>query len=1042
MTGGSDRLEIGVLGPLVTNVGGRRIPIRGPMESALLARLALDGNQAVSTTRLANDLWADAAPRRPRQAIHALVFRLRQALDEMAGALQTNDHGYSLQLDGDGLDLWRFEALVAASRRDRAGGDLDAAARQLTAALAVWRGDALAGLEDCPFASSRARQLDESRLEALVERIEADLDRGLHVQLVPELEALVLQQPAHEGLCRLLMMAHYRCGRQVDALTAYERLREQLAGEFGLDPSRPLRDLKVEVLRQGPALDWRLPTGRPAALSADAPLSSAEPDPGWHLEHERLRGSLPHPLTSFIGRKAELAEVIALVRQHRLVTLTGSAGCGKTRLAIAAGHRLAPKAEVCFVRLESLTDAGLVSVAVAGALGVRLGRDRSAISALTDALAGRRVIILLDNCEHLLQSCADLVGAIVESAEHVRFLLTSREQLSVPGEVVRRLRPLATPQPGAANDALESAEAVRLFLDRAAAAGGLAEQLGPAALPAVAEVCRQLDGIPLAIELAAVRLATLSLDQLSRRLAERFSLLHAGSRTPLPRHRTLLAALRWSHDLLDEQERCLFRRLAVFASHFPLEAAEVVCAGGTVAPQDVCDLLGRLTAKSLVTVERAEGDVGYRLLNTVREYADSWLVDPAERAELARRHHDWCRRQAAGARTAIHDGGQHRWAAALRRCGDDIRAALDWALSPAGDTVALVGEMWPVWEIWGQEREGLQWIERALARGAGTQPADRANLLLGAAVCARGVDNFDGARRFLDQATRMYTDLAEARGMARCQLELGRLLLLEGKVGPAGGAAAQARRRYRDLSDAWGVAWTDVLAGNVLMVRGEYGAAAELFDAALAAGRRLNNPALVGDALVYRGLIAVRSGSASEAAPYFEEALDLSRMLDSGALANVALASLGMVAGQLGDHARALALLDEALAMARQRGEPLAVARILLESGEIADRMGKHARSQDLAADALRVYRTIGALSPVSQCLDLLARAAQSLGQPTRAATLLGAAWAARRSLGLDGPDPVTDTHSRRDKRDWTHAWEQGAELGIPEAIRFALSEV
>lgn len=1041
MTGGPDRLEIGVLGPLVTSVAGRRIPIRGSMERALLVRLALDGNQGVSTTRLANDLWADEAPRRPRQAIHALVFRLRQALEEMAGALQTNDHGYCLQLDSDELDLWRFEALVAAGRRDRAGGDLDAAARQLTSALAVWRGDALTGLEDYPFASPLARQLDESRLEVLVERIEADLDRGLHVQLVAELEALVLQQPAHEGLCRLLMMAHYRCGRQVDALAAYERLRKRLAGEFGLGPSRPLRDLEVEVLRQDPALDWRMAVGRPAALSAGAPLSSAEPDPGRRHEHERLRGSLPHPLTSFIGREAELAEVIALVRQHRLVTLTGSAGCGKTRLAIAGGHRLASKAEVCFVRLESLADAGLVSVAVAEALCVRLGRGRSAISQLTDALAGRRVIILLDNCEHLLQPCADLVGAIVESAEHVRFLLTSREQLSVPGEVVRRLRPLATPPPGATSDALESAEAVRLFLDRAAAAGGAAEQLGPAALPAVAEVCRQLDGIPLAIELAAVRLATLSLDQLSRRLAERFSLLHAGSRTPLPRHRTLLAALRWSHDLLDEQERCLFRRLAVFTSHFPLEAAEAVCVGGIVVPEDVCDLLGRLTAKSLVTVEQAEGDVGYRLLNTVREYADSWLVDPAERHELARRHHEWCRRQAAGARTAIHDGGQHRWAAALRRCGDDIRAALEWALSPEGDTVALVGEMWPVWEMQGQEREGLQWIERALARGAETQPTDRANLLLGAAVCARGVDNFDGARRFLDQATRMYAELAEAPGTARCQLELGRLLLLEGKVGPAGASAEQARRKYRDLSDAWGVAWADVLAGNVLMVRGEYAAAAEMFDAALAAGRRLNNPALVGDALVYQGLIAVRSGSASEAGPYFEEALDLSRMLDSGTLANVALASLGIVAGQLGDHARALALLDEALAMARQRGEPLAVARILLESGEIADRMGKHARSQDLAADALRVYRTIGALSPVSQCLELCARAAQSLGQPTRAATLLGAAWAARRSLGLDDPDPVTDAPSRPDKQDWTHAWEQGAELPIPEAIRFALGE-
>jgi len=1062
MTDGSDHLEVGILGPFDARSAGRRIIIRGSTERALLALLAMDGNRPVSTDRMISELWGDRAPRRPRQAIHALVFRLRRALGELAPALETGDHGYSLRLAADGLDLWRFEALVGLSRRARADGCLDAAARHLTEALALWRGDALTGLEDCPFVPSRARQLAESRFETLIERIEIDLDRGLHARLIPEMEALVLQRPTHEGLCRLLMTGLYRSGRQVDALAAYEGLRKRLAGQFGLDPSPRLRELELEVLRQDPGLDWRAPAAppgppppapgqqpAPAGPLSDPPGQPGPPSPAHAASgprRERTRGSLPHPLTSFIGRGAELADISVLVGRHRLVTIAGSGGCGKTRLAIATGHLLARDGDVRFVRLEGLTDGDLVAVAVAEALGIRLGRGHSATTELTDALADRDVLVLLDNCEHVLPACAELVVAVLESAPGVRFLLTSREQLSVPGEVVRRLRPLAAPRPGEPDETVEASEAVQLFRDRAAAAVGSAGQLSRAALPAIAEVCRQLDGIPLAIELAAVRLATLSLDQLSSRLADRFNVLHAGARTALPRHRTLLAAMTWSHDLLDEQERCLFRRLAVFASAFPLEAAEIVCAGAPAAPGDICDLLARLAAKSLVVVERSDGEVEYRLLNTIREYADSWLVDAAERDELARRHHDWCLGQAAGAARALHDGDQRRWARRIRSCMDDIRAALDWALRPGGETVALAGAMWQVWEMRGQEREGRQWLGRALARDAEARPDERANLLLGAAVFARGADDFDEAHQLLRQAAGIYRDLAHAEGTARCCLELGRLLVLESKLGQAERCADDARRQYRDLTDEWGVAWANVLAGNVLMVRGEYEAASRMLEAALAAGHRLDNPVLVGDTVVFLGLVTVRSGRVSEAAGYFEEALRIGRMLGSDALVNVALANLGVVAGHEGDHGRALALLDEALAMARQRGEPLAVARILLESGEIVGRQGEHFRSQALANDALRVYAEIGAFSPVSQCLDVLARASLSLGHIPRAATLLGAADAARRDLGLAvpapaAPAPAASAGLAQERQDWKRAWRRGTELSMADAIRFALDE-
>ncbi len=707
MVDAADHLQVGVLGPFEARAGDRAIVIRGRTERALLARLALENNRPVGTDRMVSDLWGEQAPRRPRQAIHALVFRLRQALGESAAALRTSDCGYTLQLAADDLDLRRFEALAAAGRAARACGDLDGAARDLMAALALWRGEALAGLDDCPFVRSRGRRLEAARFEVLVERLGTDLDRGLLAGLIPELDALAVERPAHEGLHRLLIIALYRAGRQVDALAAHERLRKHLAGQFGLDLSPALKELAMEVLRQEPGLDWRAQAAGP-----DPPAATLPAPPPQH----RIRGGLPHPMTSFVGRKAELAEVLRLVQRHRLVTIAGSGGCGKTRLAVAAGHQLAADGEVRFVRLEGLTDGDLIAGAVAEALGVRLGHANPAPTELADGLAERNVLILLDNCEHVLPACADLVVTVLESAPTVRFLLTSREQLSVPGEALLRLRPLAAPSPDEPEEIMAASDAVQLFTERATAAAGSAGQFGLAAMPAVAEVCRQLDGIPLAIEIAAVRLATLSLDQLSRRLADRFAVLRGESRAAVPRHRTLLAAMAWSYDLLDEQERVLFARLAVFASAFPLEAAEVVCAGGIVALADVCDLLPRLAAKSLVVVDQAAGAVEYLLLNTVREYADSCLLDPAERHELARRHHDWCLDQVTGAVAALRFGDQLWWARRMRSCMDDVRIALDWALGPQGQTVALAAELWPIWEMHGQEREGRQWISRALAR--------------------------------------------------------------------------------------------------------------------------------------------------------------------------------------------------------------------------------------------------------------------------------------------------------------------------------------
>jgi tetratricopeptide (TPR) repeat protein len=372
---------------------------------------------------------------------------------------------------------------------------------------------------------------------------------------------------------------------------------------------------------------------------------------------------------------------------------------------------------------------------------------------------------------------------------------------------------------------------------------------------------------------------------------------------------------------------------------------------------------------------------------------------------------------------------------------DDVRTAMDWALGLQGDTVALAAELWPIWEMHGQEREGRQWINRALARDEAASPVQRASLLLGAAVLARAADEFDESHQLLRQASGLYEELGHADGAAQCRLELGRLLVVEGKLALAQDCADDAREQYAALAEEWGVAWANMLAGNVLMVRGEYDEAARFLRAALAAGRQLDNSAIIGDAVAFLGLVATRSGRVSEASGHFAEALRLGRMLGNDSLVNVALANLGVIAGREGDYARALTLLDEALAMARQRGEPLAIARILLESGEIAARQGECSRSEALASEALRLYRRIGAPSPVAQCLDLLARTSLSLGHQLRAATLSGAAAGIRRDLGFAPPAVAKATDAASADEEVAGAWQRGTRLSVAQAISVALDE-
>ncbi|WP_326796776.1 AAA family ATPase [Streptomyces sp. NBC_01808] len=658
--------RIGVLGPLEVAVGGVPVEIAGGRLRALLVRLALDPGRYVGTALLADGLWGDDAPADPGNALQSLVSRLRRALGR-ADVLAYGPAGYRLALPPEAVDAVRFERQAHAGREALAAGDAVAARRLLEEALALWRGPALADVADAPFAAAPAHRLEELRLEATEDRIEAGLAEGgpggaRPGAAVPELEALTVAHPLRERPRALLMRALYATGRQPEALGAYEEYRALLAEELGADPSEALRELHVAVLRGeapgrrgggGPIGTRRGGEGDPYGTKPAGASGSygtrpgatggpyrTKPDPSTGpgapgAPPPPVRTSLRAALTSFVGRDDELRRVRALLGGSRLVTLTGPGGAGKTRLATTAAEALLGDSPggVWLVELAPVTGGDDVPFAVLGALGQRETAvldnrhlpPRDVLTRLTDTLAAAPTTLVLDNCEHVVSAAVHLADHLLRRCPELRVLATSREPLGIDGEALCPVPPPSLP-PQDTHDARDGRDeqatgaAVRLFADRARAARP-DFAVGPANAAAVAEICRRLDGLPLAIELAAARLRSLPVEQVAARLDNRFRLLTTGSRTALPRHRTLQAVVAWSWELLGDEERRLAEWLSVFPGGATPESVAGVCGMDVVT---ALDLLAALADKSLLQITEApqganaEPSAGprYRMLET------------------------------------------------------------------------------------------------------------------------------------------------------------------------------------------------------------------------------------------------------------------------------------------------------------------------------------------------------------------------------------------------------------------------------------------
>jgi predicted ATPase/DNA-binding SARP family transcriptional activator len=1113
-------MEFRILGPLEVLEAGRSLHIPGGKARVLLAILLLNANEVQSTDRLIDLLWGEDPPATADKALQVHVSQLRKALvDEQApnSPIHTRSPGYVLALEAHQLDLLQFLQLVDEGRRAKASGDVRSASDRLHGALALWRGSPLSDFTFEPFAHSEISRLEELRLAAIEDRLDADLDLGRHTEVAAELEGLVAEHALRERLRAQLMVALYRAGRQADALRVYDDGRRILDAELGIDPSPTIQELHRRILAQDQGLELRKvqtagiaarrpagpmvliidfpnrpqsalgrklldvtkdavesagglreigerifqgrfedpavgvqaavtvqsrlistagelpparvvldtadPSGRdgPAgtssagvrllslghpgqvlltheaaqAVAGMAPSEVALLDLGEHrlpdlsrrvrvfeLDHPDLPGDFPPlrssdsapnnlslQLTSFVGRRAELDSVKHMLDDNRLVTLTGSGGCGKSRLALHVGAEAVPhnRDGVWLVELADVTTPEQVAQTVIATLNVPEQPDQTHLDALIEHARARSMLLILDNCEHLVEACVELAIAVLGACAGVRILATSREVFAVPGEAVLRVPSLGIPPlSGEPPHAVSEYESVRLFADRAAA---VAPDfiLDAEAAADVAQICRRLDGLPLAIELAAARLRTLTIGEVAARLDDRFRLLTGGRRGSISRHQTLRAVMDWSFELLPADEAALLSRLSVFAGGFNLAAAEGVCSDERVPADSVLDLLARLVDKSLVSIERGEQGWRYRMLETVREYAWERLTETGDAMGARRRHASYFLQLAQSAEHELQGPDLSRWADQLEAERDNFRAALTW-FEEEGlgvEQLSLAAALWRYCYLRGRYRQGREWLGAALDNAHDAPPLLLANALYGAGALAFFECDYEDASTYCTQALDLFTAANDVSGAGRTLNRLGAIARERADYERALELHERSLASFREVGDEWEVANSLQLAGFSAWLASDLDRAVALSGESVDRFRHLNDKERTAWALLDLGAVALYREDLHEAERLLSESLSLFEDIDFKEGIAWIHNLLGLTAFRSADLDRALELLTHSLTIHVELNDRWRAASVLEALAALLCRQNEHATACRLFACAGGIRGAIG--TPVPQ---------------------------------------------------------------------------
>jgi predicted ATPase/DNA-binding SARP family transcriptional activator len=994
-------VEFRVLGSLEVVEGNGPVEIQGAKERAVLAYLLVRLGRSVPSDEIIDAVWGERAPANAARSLQARISRLRRSLE--APMIARDGAGYRLAIDDGDVDSVLFERLVTEAR-DLEPSESLAKAEQ---ALELLRGPPYGEFQYLDFAQAEIRRLKELELQAVELRLSALIELGRQTDALSDLERVVEQNPLREPLARLLMLALYRSGRHADALAAYRALTKRLR-ELGLSPDDESRRLERQILQRSPELE---------------PL-------------EAPRTNIGVRLTSVVGRDRDLAELLDRLAEQRLVTLTGPGGVGKTTLAVEAARRQcqAHSDGVWLVELASIREPTRIAEAVAEAIGTRTsefeGQSVSGLGFLQRHLRRRELLLVLDNCEHVTAPVAELALALLSSCPGIRLLATSRERLGVPGEALVEVAPLAPD------------DAVRLFVERARSARADLD-LDETTLAAITEVCSRLDGLPLALELAAARLRTLTPQEIAERLADRFALL--GSAELLSgRRRTLASVLEWSYQLLSEDKQRLFRRLAIFPSSFGLDAAEEVCAGDGIDASQVADLLASLVDRSMVVASGRNGD-RFLLLETLREFGRAQTTDE-ERLAVARRHARWATEIAEAGHARVWSEGLEAGTRAFVPRRADFEAGVDLAfeLRDADIALSLAAALGTLGFLYAGGVDDRARVESALALPGGAletrlrcmralgvllvrdgHPSEAVRIGLSALGIAEEANDeteiahtrtmtfqarLAAAERGVDpEELAPVADYAARKGEPWLE---GIVHYYRGIAAFATGDIVEARNRTERALDAfavsgdlWGIAGASEILGHSLAAVGEYDEAMRVYERALEAGIRDLRQAAV-PMLYYYGLSRLRAGDVAGATDLFGECERLaareSPFLRWHSTMGAAHIALRREDSEEPEHlfGDALSLLREAFAEGLDnRGVRVAMAVTLRQLGELAERRGDGDEAERFQEEGLAWAGRLGEPRLIARALEGLAGAVALRGHAGAAARLLGVAEATRATV-------------------------------------------